>query len=38
MYPSPKFKLNKGSKSSLTIFSEVGTQNLELKLIICKDR
>ena len=38
MYPSPKFKQNKGSKSSLTIFSEGGTQNLELKFIICKDR
>ena len=38
MYPSPKFKQNKGSKSSLTIFGEGGTQNLELKFIICKDR
>ena len=38
MYPSPKFKQNKGSKSSLTIFGEGGTQNLELQFIICKDR
>ena len=38
MYPSPKFKQNKGGKSSLTIFGEGWTQNLELKFIICKDR